>query len=141
MRQGSIPEVHLDSVSDALRHLERGMRYQLEQALGICIARDRATDVFQPFPAATTLVSITSVPGELNHLDRLLEPSLIPGHPNRAHDDMIHLHRYIMYRASQNSRDQVEWRSYETRIHRLMSWNNTDVRNWCQQIRQRANVY
>ena len=119
------------------------MIYQLQQALGMYFAQHRDTGTFQPTGGATTSVSRAAIPGEFSHLDRLLQPSLISGHLNRAQDDMIHLVRYIMHRylrASQNLREQARWRSLESRVRRLMGWNDTDVRTWCAPIRQRANA-
>ena len=143
MSESPPPEVDALTVDNALTHLERCIRYQLEQALGICFTQDRFTGTFQPDRAATRFLSRTRVPGELSQLDGVLQPSLNPAHPNRAHDDMIHLRRYIMHRASRASiqglRDRGLWRQNESIIHLLMGWNNTDVRNWCQLIRQRAN--
>ena len=119
------------------------MRYQLHQALGIYFTRSRDKGTFQPTGAATTSVSRAGIPGELSHLDRLLQPSLIPGHPNRAQDDMTHLLEYIMHRysrASQNPRKQARWEPLESTVHRLMDWNDMDVRTWCELIRQRTNA-
>lgn len=137
MSQGPNQDVDALSVSHALEHLELGMKYQLEQALGIPFARDTNTDLLQPASVVSPFLSSDVIPMELDHLDRLLKPSTLAWHPNCAQDDMIHLNTYIMYHASHNRRD---WYNNESTLHRLMRWNNIDVRRWCRQIRQRVNA-